>query len=280
MDRVLLSASPSNIQACIRLALQYSLGIEVMAFAYPDLLDGNWQDALADYKQMLHPIRGMITMHGPFMDMAPGSPDKQINKVVRERYQHGIRVASELGAEVIVFHANFIASIGNLEYRYGWHQRNVEFWGPMAEYAAEHGVTIAVENMWEFDPDIIADVLREVDHPNLRACLDVGHAHLFSIFRRDLTFEDWLKAFGPWLVHTHMNNNDGSIDVHRGLHEGVLDYTQIMRRIRQMPKPPSITLEIDRVSDMKISLSYMELMRPTGHLRNLVLSEYTTPPDA
>jgi sugar phosphate isomerase/epimerase len=272
MDRVLLSASRANLEACIELALDYNLGVETMAFAFPDLLDGDWQGALAEHKKRLRPINGLITLHGPFMDMAPGSPDPQIKEITVERYQHAIRIASELGAEVIVFHANFIAAIHNVEYRVGWHKRNLEFWGKMATYAERYGVTIAVENMWEFDPYIITDVLKEVNHPYLRACLDVGHAHLFS--DEEYPFDLWLKTVQPWLVHTHMNNNNGKIDVHHGLHAGVLDYHRLLEQIRLLPNPPTITLEMDQVSDMKASLYFLQLRQPTDHLHKLA---YETP---
>lgn len=253
-DRVLLSSSPKNIDACVELAVKHGMGIEVMAFAYPNLLDGDWHSVLAHYKTLLAPV-SMITMHGPFMDMASGSPDSQINAVCMGRFRHAIRIAHELGAKIVVLHANFIASIHTEEYRSGWQQRNVAFWGQIADYAAQLNVTVAVENMWEFDPDIIGDVLKMVDHPNLRACLDVGHAHLYS----KVPFSEWLSTLAPYLVHMHMNNNDGTLDVHGGLAGGVLDYAGVLAAVRALPNQPSITLEMDSVADMEASLPFFSL---------------------
>lgn len=271
-DRVLLSASRANLDECIELARDYNLGIEMMAFAFPDLLDGDWKGEMSAHKKKLRRINGLITLHGPFMDMAPGSPDPRIKHITVERYEHAIRIASELGAEVIVFHANFIAAIHNIEYRVGWHKRNLDFWGNMAPYAERYGVTLAVENMWEFDPYIITDMLKEINHPYLRACLDVGHANLFS--DEEFPFELWLKTVQPWLVHTHMNNNNGKIDVHHGLHDGVMDYAAVLEKIRALPNPPTITLEMDRVSDMRASLYFLHLAQPTSDLHRLA---YETP---
>jgi sugar phosphate isomerase/epimerase len=256
-DRVLLSAGRDNIAECVDLATEFGLGIEVMAFAFPDVLDGNWSHLLAEYKVMLEPITGGLTLHGPFMDMVSGSPDGRINEVCSERYQHAIRITAELGAEIVVFHANFIGSLHNPEYRHGWHERNVAFWHPIAEYAQQHKVVVAVENMWEFDPNIIGDVLKEVNHPHLRACLDVGHAHLFS--DSEARFEDWLQTMEPYLVHTHINNNDGRLDVHQGLNDGVLNYYKILHQLRALATPPSITLEMYKVEAMRASLPYLQL---------------------
>ena len=265
IDRALLSAGRHNIQDCIQLALRHNLGIEIMAFAFPQVLDSNWQSLLAAYRNMLRPVRGPITMHGPFMDMAPGSPDSRINQICIDRYQHAIRIAADIEAELIVFHANFIAAIHNIEYRQGWHSRNVDFWGEMAEYASGYGIKLAVENMWEFDPKIIPDVLREVNHPYLRACLDIGHAHLFT--EPEFTFDEWVETLEPWLIHLHINNNNGRIDKHRGLHDGVLDYHELLPRFRTLPNPPTITLEMDTVQDMEASLPYLKLKRSTGEFR-------------
>lgn len=261
-DRVLVTAHITPFQDFLDFALEHQLGVELMAFANPDILDNDWREVITVYKPLLEPLQGALHLHGPFMDMAPGSPDARINQVCIERYQQTIRIAQELNAEVIVFHANFIAAIHNEDYRISWQERNVEFWSMMADYADQHGVTLAVENMWEFDPDIIGDVLRAVDHPRLRACLDVGHAHLFS----NVPFEDWLATIEPWLIHTHMNNNNGTIDVHQALGNGVVDYTYILAQLRALAIPPTMTLEMERVADMQASLPFLALPEPTETL--------------
>jgi sugar phosphate isomerase/epimerase len=239
-----------NIAACVGLAVADDLGVELMAFSNPAILDGNWREVVSDYQPLLRPLRGRLAMHGPFLDMSPGSPDARVNALARERYQHAIDIAAQLGASPIVFHANFIASIRNQEYRLGWHDRSAQFWGDIAQYAGRSGVMIAIENMWEFDPRIICDLLAEVNHPHLRACLDVGHAHLFS----DVPFETWLAVIEPYLIHAHLNNHNGVIDVHHALHDGVIDYGRVLPMLRALRRPPTFTLEMDSVDDMRVSL--------------------------
>lgn len=258
-DRVLLSAGRGNVHEAAALAQEFGLGMEIMAFAFPDVLDGDWRAALAQYKEIAKQVPGKITLHGPFMDMVSGSPDPRINAVCVNRYSHAIRIAAELGAQQVVFHANFIGSLHNLFYREGWHKRNVEFWMPVAEYAKQHGVTILLENMWEFDPTIITDLLRAVDHPNLRTCLDVGHAHLFT--EEQFDFDDWLHEVAPWLVEIHMNNNNGILDEHHGFdwEEGILDYHDLLPKLRAINPDLDMVLEMDEVKDMRQSLSYFQI---------------------
>ncbi|MGB7339403.1 MAG: sugar phosphate isomerase/epimerase family protein [Phototrophicaceae bacterium] len=259
VDNVILSAGIHNAQATIDLAIEKGVGVEVMAFAFPDTLDSDWRVTLAEYKERLKPVTGDITLHGPFLDMVSGSPDQRINAVCVSRYSHAIRIAADLGAKQVVFHANFIGSLHNTFYREGWHARNVEFWKPVADYADQHGITILLENMWEFDPTIIADLLRDVDHPRLRTCLDVGHAHIFS--SPQYPFEYWLQTMQPWLTEIHMNNNNGIIDEHHGFNweKGVLDYHQLLPMIRRVNPDVDLVLEMDHVDDMRDSLSYFRI---------------------
>ncbi|MEM6282645.1 MAG: sugar phosphate isomerase/epimerase family protein [Chloroflexota bacterium] len=256
METVLLSANVNNIEACVEMAIEYGLGIEVMAFAFPHVLDVNWKENVQQYRKYLRDVPGPITLHGPFMDMASGSPDPRINAVCMTRYQHAVHIASELNAHRIVFHANFISAIHSQAYREDWHRRNVDFWGKIADYAQVKGVPLAVENMWEFDPDIIIDVLEEVNHPYLRACLDVGHAHLYG---PDYTFEQWFTRYEPFTIHAHMNNTHGKLDSHNAFPDGEIDYTEVLNRFRQMETLPTMVLEMYEVDAMAQSLPYFQL---------------------
>lgn len=246
---ILLSASPANVEACAQLARENGLGIEMMAFAYPDVLDGNWCELVARYQALLEGI-ALRTLHGPFFDMVAGSLDKRIEALTRERYQQALDIAALLNVRTVIFHANFIAAMRNVEYRHGFHKRGVLFWRDLAHYGQEKGVTVAVENMWEFEPNIIVDVVAEIDHPCLKVCLDVGHAHLFS----DVPFQTWLDVTAPWVAHVHLNNNDGRLDHHRALQDGRIDYQQLLPRLSNLPLHPTFTLEMDSLDDMRASL--------------------------
>ncbi len=255
---ILLTADRNNVEDVMQLASERDLGVEVMAFAYPDILDGNWKNTVATYRTILRRIIGPVTLHGPFLDMAAGSPDTRINQVVFQRFQHAIHIASELEVKTIVLHANYIGSLHNEVYREGWHKRNVAFWFPLAEIARENGVTIALENMWEYEPSILADLLREVNHSNLQACIDIGHAYVFG--DKDYDIQHWLDMMEPWLIHIHSNNNNGIIDEHYGYdwQQGVLDYNRILRLLHAMNKNLNVVLEMYHVEDMRDSLYYFE----------------------
>lgn len=255
-DRVLLSANPDNLDECIALARERGLGIELMTFSHPALLDGDWRETVTLYRPRLRHIPGGLTMHGPFFDLAPGSIDARINQLTHERYRQALHIAADIEARIIVFHANFIAAIRTDEYRRGWQERNIAFWNLLTQEAQRLGVLIAIENMWEYDPDIIGDILRRVDHPSLRACLDVGHAHLYSA----IPFNTWLSRLAPYIIHTHINNTPGNmIDNHQSLQDGIVNYASVLPKLRALPQRPSMTLEMDHVSLMRASLSLLDV---------------------
>ncbi len=256
-DRILLGASRRTFYECLTLAKAREVGLELQAFAYPDVLDGDWQALVKEYNIALAGLPGEIALHGPFLDMASGSPDSLIREVVRQRLEHSLEIAAMLSARTVVFHPNFIASIHNEPYRNQWTGRQVDFWGPLAERAQALGVTMALENMWEFDPYIIQEVLRQINSPALMACIDVGHTRLFS----SIALDTWLDVMGPYLIHLHLNNNLGVVDEHRGLDDGVINYQEIVPKLRALPLHPAFSLEIEKPEDIRRSLRYLELPR-------------------
>ena len=252
MDQVAIIAKHHTFAQTVELALKYQVGIEIQSFAFPPLLnDDEWGENIDLYQQSLADFPYPISLHGAFMDMSPGSPDQSFARVTKNRSIQSLHLARELNADTVVFHANFLAMIRDNEYRIGWTKRTIDFFGPLAEYADSLGVRIALENMWEFDPAILRAILEGVHSSALVACLDVGHAHLFS----NLPFADWLDELEPWIHYIHMNNNYGDLDTHLGLDDGILDYPHILGQLRALPTDPlRMVLEIEDLVDMERSL--------------------------
>ena len=227
-DQVSLSAGISNFHDCGELASDHGLGLELMAFSLPSVLDGDWRALVRAYRTALATIPGVVTLHGPFMDLVSGSPGRT--------HQYGdirpLRACDPhrrpAGHHQVILHANYIGLLHNEVYRQGWHQRNVDFWGPLGRLRRAYGVVVAIENMWEFDPSIIGNLLAELDHPNLKACIDVGHATLFS--DPEFTVDNWLDTLAPWVIELHQNNNNGVMDEHYGFDwdHGVLYYARML----------------------------------------------------
>jgi len=254
MDKVLLACDHYNFEECLDLANERGLGIEIQTFAYPDALD-NHPEWVTIYEHGLRDFAGPLSMHGAFMDMTSASLDPKIVAVARERYLHNLDLAARLHAKTIVFHANYLTNIRNMPFRRGWTDRQVQFWGRLAETAGALQIKLALENMWEYEPGLIGDVLRQVNSPWLISCLDVGHVHLFS----EVPFKNWLADLNGYIQYSHLNNNGGRVDEHRGFDDGVLDYKSILPMLRGLPNTPLMSLEIESAAAMRRSLPYLDI---------------------
>ncbi|MCP4535840.1 MAG: sugar phosphate isomerase/epimerase [Chloroflexi bacterium] len=263
MESILLATFQKDISQHYELAQAHNAGLELQAYGYDsDLLDGDWRQLLDQHKVLLRDFTGELGIHGAFIDMSPGSMDQRIFALTHERFILNLDIAAELGARTVVFHTNFLPQayrpvVGGPDYRVTWTQGQIEFWGPMAEEAAQRGVVIVLENMWEQEPDIIGDVLNQVDSPHLCACLDVGHFYLFSDY---LPLERWINQISHRLVYCHTNNHRGSYDEHLSLDfpGGVIDYNgQVLPLLRALPNPPTLVLEMDEIEYLESSLRYL-----------------------
>jgi len=257
MDRLAITTHRADIAQHVALARKHNVGIEIQVYGYdPGLLDGDWQTLLTRHRALLRGFEGEIALHGAFYDMSSASVDERITALTRERYLLNLHIASELGARNVVFHVNYLPLIRQPAYLPDWTRRQVAFWSELAEKARSLDLVIALENMWEPNPDIIAEVVRQVGSPHLGACLDVGHVYLYS---DSVPFPTWLERLKDYLVHCHINNNRGLYDEHLPLDAegGVVDYDMVMPMLRALPRPPLISLEIESLDDLERSLRYL-----------------------
>jgi len=256
MDRASISCERlSDLPGYLTLARSRKLGLELQEFSNPALLDDDWRSALREYQAQLDGFEQPITMHGAFIDLISGSPDRRVAAIARDRYQHNLDIAGALRATVIDFHANYLPLVDHPSYLPDWEKRQIDFWGPLAEEARRVGVTLVLENMWEPDPRIIFRVLARIDSPHLRACLDVGHASLYS----RLPVSVWIKELGHHLIYTHLHNNHGTTDEHLAFGDGVIDFPELLASLRTLPRPPMFILELPNLATIEASLPYLEL---------------------
>jgi len=256
MDRVSISCERlSDLPGHLALAQSRKLGLELQEFSNPTLLDDDWRGALREYRAHLNSFAHPITMHGAFIDLISGSPDRRVAAIARDRYRQNLEIAHSLGASVIDFHANYLPLVDHPSYLPDWENRQVDFWGPLAEEAEKVGATLVLENMWEPDPRIICRVLTRIGSPYLKACLDVGHASLYS----QLPVNVWIKELGEQLVYTHLHNNHGTTDEHLAFGDGVIDFPELLGTLRGLPQTPMFVLELPNLDSIEASLPYLEL---------------------
>jgi sugar phosphate isomerase/epimerase len=256
MEQLLFTVYPdSDLSFLIDKAEKLQCGLEIHSFVHPAVLTADLEARLASYRQRLQGFRGPLGFHGAFYDMMSASVDPDVVELTRRRYRQNVAIAASLKGQYVVFHANYMGSFKLSNYRPGWHRRQVDFWRSFVEEVEAEGVDILLENMWADDPTIIADILAEVDHPRLRACLDISHAVLYSA----IPPQRWIEVLQPYLYCCHLNNTDGHLDLHRPLHDGVIDYGPVLAALRQLSSMPLLTLEMPTWPSIERSLQHFRL---------------------
>lgn len=233
----------------------HSLGLELQEFAQPEILDGEWQALLHRYRRALAGFAGPVSLHGPFVDLFSGSVDPRIAAVAMERYRQSLEIAVELGAWLVNFHLNYNPLVDEPSYRPRWLERQTAFWADLAFEAQEAGIRIALENMWEPDPFLQVEVIQRANHFYIGACLDIGHAYLYS----RVPLQAWIDVLEPVLIYAHLHNTTGVQDRHLPLTQGVIPVEPVLGRLARCLNRPVMILEMPGLAEIRES--YIILQR-------------------
>jgi sugar phosphate isomerase/epimerase len=190
------------------------------------------------------------TMHAPFMDLAPGGVDSKIRAATRERLEHILQLATLIKPKVVVFHPEYD------QRRHGeafdiWFQGSLEMWTPLVKEAAQQGLTLALENVFEERPETLKKLLEKINSPYLGFCFDTGHSLLFGGKRG---WEKWIAVLGMRLVEVHLHDNKGHEDQHLPPGDGQFDFIGLFSLLRARRLSPIYTLEVHQEKDLPRSL--------------------------
>jgi sugar phosphate isomerase/epimerase len=184
-----------------------------------DVLDALIPEELAAIAAGLAGNGLRTTIHGPFMDLNPGSVEPLLRQATTRRFHQVLDAAAILKPAVVVLHPGYD------KWRYGdnqeaWLGQSIATWGEILERAAGTGCVIAVENIFEEEPATLKALLETFDSPYLRHCFDVGHWNMF----KKVGMEEWFAALGPFIAETHIHDNFGVLDDHAPIGEGNIDF--------------------------------------------------------
>ena len=216
------------------LARELGLGVEIAEYCTAWNMD-------REYPQTDERLRGALAgnprriLHGPFNELFPCAIDPEARDLAARRYRQAIALARDYGADKVVIHAGFNPW---LYYPVWFREQSAVFW---REFLAEEpGVEIVLENVLEREPEWMLDILRAVDSPRLRLCLDVGHVNAYS----PVGVTQWLERCAPWISHLHLHNNDGTRDAHDALFQGTIPMKEILNLAGELCPKATFTLEL------------------------------------
>lgn len=122
-------------------------------------------------------------------------------------------------------------------------ETNVDLFTRLVEYAEKYNVNVCVENL-PFDLIEMSRVkevkrlVRAINHPNLKICLDTGHANVF----RDDIAED-VRLLGDDLAALHVHDNKGNWDQHLIPYMGNIKWDEFLTALKEIGYKGAFTLE-------------------------------------
>lgn len=238
--------------------------IELNDAVTPETLDS--PDLQAAYAERANALlaghTGRRGIHGPFMGMSIGSPDPAFQQLVARRFIESIRFGATFGATHMVIHSPFHGWINPFLFagkgsfiapQIDWVRRTLD---PVIPVAEEHGVTLAIENI--FDPSIAAllQTVAAIDHPTVRLSLDVGHAQL-QVPHGGMSPDQYVLEAGELLAHVHLQDNDGLADRHWATGDGIVAFRAIFEALRQVNGDPRLIIELKNRADIPRSAAWL-----------------------
>lgn len=231
------------------------LAYEIPEFVEPGVLDAA-ESHIARWQKHLSTLNGVYALHGPVYDINPVSLDPDIAAVSRKRYTQAVRVCKALGCRFLVVHSQYSPIFEAANVKKDWLNATVEFWQQFArdQLADCPQLTVVIENFMESDPALLRTLVEGIRHPQVKACLDTGHANLFS----PVPITAWVNELEQQLVYIHSHNNHGKWDEHRGYPYGTMDMEAFLNHLVMLPYRVNLALEIFHPEELEESYRMVE----------------------
>ena len=232
MDKFYLSTIDENAHL---LAKKHGFGIEIAEFCTPWFLDTDFTEIDPKIREKLA-CSDRFLLHAPFSELFPCAIDPKVRAIAAERYRQVIRVAEGYGIRKIVVHGGYNPRI----YFPIWYtEQSVLFWKEFVQEIPENMV-FCLENVLEEAPAMLTEIVRQVNDPRIRMCLDVGHVNAYS----KIPVMEWLETCAPYISHFHVHNNDGTQDQHNALNNGRIPMKEFLLRAEELCPNATFTFEL------------------------------------
>ncbi len=231
-----------------------------IGFSYRDL-DRFGEDDFRETARQLSDSGLSVTFHAPFMDLRPGALDPLIRQVSRDRLRRVFDLVPWFRPRSVVCHTSFDEKYYTST-EDQWLENSLETWRFLLDAIRGTGTVIALENVYERDPNPLKRLLEALDSAQARFCLDAGHANAFGRAPLEL----WIGALGEYLAEIHLHDNRGGADEHLPIGEGDVPFRELFDRVRDRNLKPILTIEPHSERDLGLML---QNLRASGLLEGL-----------
>ena len=215
-------------------ARAWGVNLEIAEFCTAWNMDREFPSVDKAIKEKIQDISSLL-LHAPFNELFPCAIDPKARDLAADRFRQAIDLAKGYGAGKVIIHGGYNPWI----YYPVWYvEQSILFWKDFLQQ--DPGVELVLENVLETEPAWLLDIVKGVNDPRLRMCLDVGHVNAYS----KIPVMEWLEMCAPWISHFHIHNNDGTADRHCALFEGTIPMADLLRRAAELCPNATFTLEL------------------------------------
>ena len=215
-------------------AREYGLGLEIAEYCTAWNMDDAFAATDTAVRDKLEGM-GKRMLHAPFNELFPCAIDRKARALAASRYRQAIKLAKHYGAAKVVIHGGYNPWI---YYPVWYTEQSAAFWKDFLE--EDPGVELVLENVLEAEPQWLLDIVKGVDNPRLKLCLDIGHVNAYS----RIPVNDWLESWAPAISHFHIHNNDAAWDTHNPLMEGTIPMQEFLDKASRLCPDATFTLEL------------------------------------
>jgi len=192
-----------------------ALGVDVVelpVYAWHLIVNGTpLRNRVADLKAALAGRSLGYTVHGPLALNLMDIPERLARH--EQVLDASIEITAAIGAQHLVMHTGFVREQSDdIEVAYS-RQRDALI--RAGDKAAALGITLCVENVFRFPgvretatPSKLAGELSAIDHPAVKATLDVSHAYIRCTEARIDPITE-IAALAPHVAHLHLHDSFG-----------------------------------------------------------------------
>ncbi len=244
-----------------------------------ELYFDNWRDWIRQCKEVIEELGMTVSQsHAPFYNVIdPAYPYREEEE---EMVRRSIIASGELGAKIMVIHGGSITNCPDYKKN---KMENMEYFKPHLEFAAKHGVTIAIENLFDendlqkrvrvprylADPEDLIDLVDSlhISYDNVGIVWDFGHANLMNWDQPEC-----LEMIGKRLIATHVQDNYGVVDDHLLPYLGNIEWEPIMKTLKKIGYEGAFAYETHKMTDRLPDPVVDAMMRYAFELGNYLLS--------
>lgn len=155
-----------------------------------------------------------------------------------------IKMAAELGGDIIVLHPFYYSIIGGEKFKDRYIEQSIKSLKELASVCDTTGVKIALE-VWNAETLSIIETLFTVFSKDyIGFCWDTGHTNLLP----PEAFDYAVKLSKERLLSMHLNDNDGDGDQHKIPFDGTVNWDVVAKTVAESPYSASrpLTFELSK----------------------------------